>query len=139
MEAKVSDLNSKRSGFTFDEIEEFIKYKTVLTAIQGDFKENIYSIKRNANKTKTRIDELLERFRLKFTESDFHAEVRGKTLSDIRVALRSISRNYSKWQSTSIGEMERQLNETQSQLTGVISIFENLKESNNSSTNDLNR
>lgn len=139
MQAKVSDLNSKRSGFSFDEIEEFIEYKTLLKAIQDDFKENVDRIEQNTNQTKTRIDELLNRFLLKFTDADFCAEVRGNTLVEIYLALRRVSTNYGKWQRTSMEGIKRQLNETESQLTGVISIIENLKESDNKSSNGCNK
>lgn len=139
MQAKVSELNSKRTGFSFDEVEEFVAYKTLLKAIQDDFTENVHKMEKYTNQTKTRINELLERFMFKFSEADFSAEVRGETLSDIRDALLSISSNFSKWQGTSMKEMKSQLNETGSQLTGVISIIENLKETDNKSTNERNK
>lgn len=139
MKAKVSVLNSKRTGFSFDEVEEFVEYKTLLKAIQDDFTENVYNTEKYTNQTKARINELLERLKFKFTEADFSADVRGKTLSDIRDALLNISSNYSKWQDSAVKEMKRQLNETELQLTGVISIIENLKETDNKSTSGCNK
>lgn len=118
VQAEVSVL--KRSGFTFDEIEEFAEYKGLLKGIQSDLKINFKDFETKIMDIKTRMAKLCERFMVKFAEADFCDKDRGRTLSEIHDALHRISFRYNEWHNTSLMEIRRQLNETETQMTGAI-------------------